>query len=118
LSGFWAKFFVVKAALEIKEYLFVVVALVVGLLTLYSMMKIWNEAFWKKDPDLVEDKNSTIQGLFSKQNLFMTIPVILLALITLTIGFNPEPFFQIAERTAHELMNPSIYINTVLGNTP
>ena len=118
LSGFWAKFFVVKAALEIQEYLFVIVALVVGLLTLYSMMKIWNEAFWKKEPKLVEDKSNTIQGLFSKQNIFMTIPVILLALITLTIGFYPEPFFQIAERTAHELMNPSLYIETVLGNTP
>ena len=118
LSGFWAKFFVVKAALEIQEYLIVIVALVVGLLTLYSMMKIWNEAFWKKDPKLVEDKSNTIQGLFSKQNIFMTIPVILLALITLTIGFYPEPFFQIAERTAHELMNPSLYIETVLGNTP
>lgn len=117
LSGFWAKFFVVKAGLEIKEYLFMIVALVVGLLTLYSMMKIWNEAFWKKDPELVEDKSNTIQGLFSKHNVFMTIPIILLALITLTIGFNPEPFFQIAERTAHELMNPSLYINTVLGNT-
>ena len=118
LSGFWAKFFVVKAALEIQEYLIVIVALVVGLLTLYSMMKIWNEAFWKKDPELVEDKSNTIQGLFSKQNIFMTIPIILLALITLTIGFYPEPFFQIAERTATELMNPSLYINTVLGNTP
>jgi len=38
-------------------------------------------------------------------------------MITLTIGFFPEPFFQIAERTANELMNPSIYINTVLGGT-
>jgi multicomponent Na+:H+ antiporter subunit D len=117
LSGFWAKFFVIKAGLEVREYFFVVVALVVGLLTLYSMMKIWNEAFWKKDPDLVDksDKKLTIQGLFSKSNRYMTIPVIILAMITLTIGFYPEPFFQIAERAAHELMNPEIYIKTVLG---
>lgn len=117
LSGFWAKFFVIKAGLEVKEYFVVVVALVVGLLTLFSMVKIWNEAFWKKDPDLVdvEAKKQTIQGLFSKQNRFMTIPIIMLALITLTIGFYPEPFFQIAERTANELMNPDLYIKTVLG---
>ena len=115
LSGFWAKFFVVKAGLEAQEYLVIVIALVVGLLTLYSMTKIWNEAFWKKDPDLVEDKSQIVPGLFSKQNRFMTIPIIMLALITLCIGFYPEPFFQIAERTANELMNPSIYINTVLG---
>lgn len=117
LSGFWAKFFVIKASLDIQEYFIVFVALLVGLLTLFSMMKIWNEAFWKKDPDKAENKESVIAGLFSKENVFMTIPIILLAIITLTIGFFPEPFFQIAERTANELMNPSVYIKTVLGGT-
>jgi multicomponent Na+:H+ antiporter subunit D len=115
LSGFWAKFFVVKAGLEAKEYLFIVVALVVGLLTLYSMMKIWNEAFWKKEPDDHPNYDHCQQGLFSRQNIFMILPIIMLALITLTIGFFPEPFFQIAERTATELMNPAMYIQTVLG---
>ncbi len=118
LSGFWAKFFVIKGGLQVGEYFLVVVALVVGLLTLYSMMKIWNQAFWKKDPELVEDKSEVVPGLFSKQNVFMTIPIIFLALITITIGFYPEPFFLVAERAANELMNPSIYIETILGNTP
>lgn len=117
LSGFWAKFFVIKAGLEVQEYFVVFVALLVGLLTLFSMMKIWNEAFWKKDPGKAENTDQVIPGLFNRHNIFMTIPIILLAMITLTIGFFPEPFFQIAERTANELMNPSIYINTVLGGT-
>lgn len=115
LSGFWAKFTVIKAGLELKEYIIVVVALVVGLLTLYSMMKIWNEAFWKKNPEAIPDPSQIVPGLFSKENVYMVIPIILLAMITLTIGFFPDPFFQIAERAAEELMNPSIYINTVLG---
>jgi multicomponent Na+:H+ antiporter subunit D len=114
LSGFWSKFFVVKAALELQEYFLVFVALLVGLLTLYSMTKIWNEAFWKNNPEKIPAKE-LISGLFSKQNIFMTIPIILLALITLSIGFYPEPFYQIADRAAHELMNPSIYISKVLG---
>lgn len=118
LSGFWAKFFVIKAGLDIQEYFIVFVALLVGLLTLFSMMKIWNEAFWKKDPQKVKNKENVVAGLFSRQNIFMTIPIILLAMITLTIGFFPEPFFQVAERTANELMNPSIYIKTVLGGLP
>jgi len=59
-----------------------------------------------------------IPGLFSRQNIFMTVPIILLALITLTIGFYPEPIFSIAERAASELMNPSIYIEKVLGGMP
>lgn len=114
LSGFWSKFFVVKAGLELQEYFIVFVALLVGLLTLYSMMKIWNEAFWKPDPGKCSNEK-LIPGLFSKKNMFMSIPIILLAIITLTIGFYPEPFYQIADRAANELMNPSIYINKVLG---
>jgi len=115
LSGFWAKFFVVKAGLESKEFFAIIVALFVGLLTLFSMIKIWNEAFWKEDPGIVTADENTVQGLFHKRNIFMTIPIIALAIVIIIIGFNPEPFYQIADRAASELMNPSIYINTVLG---
>src|SRR5690554_5091965 len=55
LSGFFAKFVVVRATLESSEYLVAAVALLVGLLTLYSMIKIWAEVFWKKVPEHVTD---------------------------------------------------------------
>lgn len=116
LSGFWSKFFVVKAGLDISENFAVFVALVVGLLTLYSMTKIWNEAFWKNRPDNALPPLEV--GLFSRGNLYMTIPVIMLAAITLVIGFWPEPFFRLAEQASIELMNPSNYIEAVLGGKP
>ena len=47
LSGFWAKFVIVQASLEIGEGLVAGIALLVGLLTIFSMTKIWAEAFWK-----------------------------------------------------------------------
>jgi len=50
LSGFWAKFLVIKAGIEANEFLIVGISLFVGLLTLFSMIKIWNEAFWKDSP--------------------------------------------------------------------
>jgi len=50
LSGFWAKFILLKAGFETENYLIVVVALLVSLLTLYSMTKIWTEVFWKEAP--------------------------------------------------------------------
>ncbi len=50
LSGFWAKFSLIKAGLAEEHYILVAVALVVGIMTLYSMTKIWNEAFWKDEP--------------------------------------------------------------------
>ncbi|MDV7397880.1 hypothetical protein RZS08_41145, partial [Arthrospira platensis SPKY1] len=111
------KFFVIKAALGMQEYFLVFVALLVGLLTLYSMTKIWNEAFWKNNPEKMDAKD-LVAGLFSRRNVFMSVSIILLAMVTLTIGFFPEPFFQLADQAAHELMNPSLYIEKVLGGTP
>jgi multicomponent Na+:H+ antiporter subunit D len=117
LSGFWSKFFVVKAGLDVGQNIVIAIALLVGLLTLYSMTKIWNEAFFKEDPRENLRLKGDQPGLFARQNIFMVLPVIFLAAITLTIGFYPEPFFKIAEQAANELMNPSIYINTVLRGT-
>jgi multicomponent Na+:H+ antiporter subunit D len=50
LSGFWSKLVVIRSGLEAEAYLLAGAALAVGLLTLYSMIKIWNEAFWKAAP--------------------------------------------------------------------
>ncbi|RPE66941.1 multisubunit sodium/proton antiporter MrpD subunit [Tibeticola sediminis] len=51
LSGFWAKLLVLQAALAADRYVWAAAALLVSLLTLYSMMKIWMEAFWKPRPE-------------------------------------------------------------------
>ncbi|MCS6838234.1 MAG: hypothetical protein NZ480_05245, partial [Bdellovibrionaceae bacterium] len=48
LSGFWAKYLVFKEGLHLKHYGAVIVGVLVSLLTLFSMVKIWQEAFWKK----------------------------------------------------------------------
>ena len=50
LSGFWAKFLVLREAIGGGHYAWTAVALLVSVLTLYSMMKIWMEAFWKPHP--------------------------------------------------------------------
>ncbi|MGD9904830.1 MAG: proton-conducting transporter membrane subunit [Vicinamibacterales bacterium] len=51
LSGFWAKLLVLREALAVERWTWSAVGLGVGLLTLYSMLKIWMEAFWKPHPD-------------------------------------------------------------------
>ena len=112
LSGFWAKFTVIKAGLNLGEYEIVAVALLVGLLTLYSMTKIWNEVFWKDAPEESQiGKNSKI-----KFELRIFVPVILLAAVTVTIGFYAEPFFKIAQQASDQLLNPQLYIEAVLEN--
>lgn len=114
LSGFWAKFILIKAGLEVQDYLIVTVALVVGFLTLYSMTKIWNEVFWKKMPAEEEnEKEISPVGLWSIAP--MVIPVVFLATITLAIGLFGEPAMKLAMMTAEQLQSPEIYINKVLG---
>ncbi|MBT8379401.1 MAG: Na+/H+ antiporter subunit D [Ignavibacteria bacterium] len=116
LSGFWAKFVVIKAGLEIDQALIVIVALVVGILTLFSMTKIWNEAFWKDDPKGNENKIiDSFSAIKLSKKVLMFSPIIILALITIIIGFNAEPFFNFANNAASQLLNPSEYISKVLG---
>jgi multicomponent Na+:H+ antiporter subunit D len=50
LWGFWAKFVLVREVLLEGHYLWAATALGVSALTLYSMAKIWVEAFWKPHP--------------------------------------------------------------------
>ncbi len=108
LSGFWAKLILVRAGLEIGAYVAAGAAVIVGLLTAYSMTKIWGEAFWKPEPsgDLAEK---------GRPDVWMLLPVSVLAILTLIIGLVPGPFLAIAEQAAHELTHPEIYVNAVLG---
>lgn len=116
LSGFWAKFVVIKAGLEIKEYLVVGIALLVGLLTLFSMTKIWNEVFWKDDPKGSENHiEESYKQISTSKKYLMFAPIIFLAVITIVIGFYAEPFFNYANAAAEQLIDSTNYINSVLG---
>ncbi len=116
LSGFWAKFVVVRSSLEAGHGILAAVALAVGLLTLYSMLKIWNEAFWKSaSPTSVEaDKQWQRAG---SARLFMLVPIAALAAVTLTIGLWTEPFITFSLGAAEQLLARQPYIDAVLGTT-
>jgi multicomponent Na+:H+ antiporter subunit D len=42
------------------------------------------------------------------------LPIFALAALTLLIGLAPQPFFEYAERSARELLDPAPYVRTVL----
>ncbi len=112
-SGFWAKLILVRAGLEVQAYGAATAAVIVGLLTTYSMTKIWKEAFWKPSP---REKDEREKGrAVEAPNIWMLLPVSLLAGLTLLIGLVPSPFLAVAEKAAHELTHPEIYVNAVLG---
>jgi multicomponent Na+:H+ antiporter subunit D len=110
LSGFFAKFNLIKAGLIESQYLVVAVALLVSLFTLYSMIKIWNEAFWKLNPQKID--NSQV-----KLSKSMVLPIGFLAILTLFVGFAIGPVFNIALRAGVQLANPAQYIAAVFGGT-
>ena len=119
LSGFWAKFAVVRAALEARAFVAAGVAIAVGLLTLFSMTKVWSEVFWKPQPAAAAAGGS---GGKPKQDgpgiAWMVVPVALLAAVTLGIGFFPEPLYRYSLRAAGQLMDRAEYIRAVLEAAP
>ena len=110
LSGFFAKFIIIRAGIEVEAWLAVAVALVVGLLTLYSMVKIWNEVFWKAQPAGFGQTATPARSLF-----WMWPPIVGLALMTVMIGLYGQPIFEMAELSAEQLLDTSRYIEAVLG---
>lgn len=109
LSGFFAKFILIKAGVEAYSWWAVGVALLVGLLTLYSMIKIWNEAFWKASPS----DAPPIPAASGNVSLYWTCGI--LAAMTVAIGVFAQPIYEMAEMAAYQLLNPDIYIEAVLG---
>ena len=120
LSGFFAKFVIVRAGIEAEAYVVTGIALAVGLMTLYSMVKIWNEVFWKALPEenLVPEQETVVgdDGRMVKPSLWlMTLPVGVLAALSLLIGVFAEPLMGLMNTIGEQLMNPQGYIEAVLG---
>ena len=112
LSGFWAKYVLIAAAIEIEAWIPAAAALVVGLLTIYSMTKIWAEAFWKPHPGGVEPRLSLLDR---GTRLALMTPIAGLAALTVLIGLMPQPFVSLAEIAAAQLGDPAAYRAAVLG---
>lgn len=108
LSGFWAKFVLVKASLETSAWIAAAVALVTGIFTLLSMSKIWNEAFLKPHPAGREGERSAA-GL---QPAVWAVSV--LAAMTVLIGLVAGPVMDYAVAAAEQLTTPLGYINAVI----
>ncbi len=116
LSGFWAKLTVVKAGLAVEAYVLTATAILVGLLTLFSMMKIWLTAFWGTVPEKGVPEHFGKIALFGAGNLYiMVVPVMAVAGLILLVGLYAQPLLEVCLIAAEQLLNPSVYIEAVLG---
>jgi multicomponent Na+:H+ antiporter subunit D len=113
LSGFWSKLLLVKAGLDAGAYVIVGVSILVSVLTLYSMTKIWAQAFWTPHPTaetLPAPEASGARPLWP-----LVVPAVALAAGTVAIGLGAEGLLRLAEVAAADLLNPDRYIAAVLG---
>jgi multicomponent Na+:H+ antiporter subunit D len=109
LSGFFGKFMLVKAGFDAEQYIIAAVSLLVSILTLFSMVKIWDAVFLKKREKELEKPFPTIRFGF-----FSLFPVVFLAFMSVTLGIGAGYFVDLSLAAAKQLMNPSIYIISVL----
>ena len=107
LPGFFGKFFLIKGGFEAQQYFITGVAILTGLFTLFSMVKIWNEAYWKKEPDGVKTD--------MKVHPSTTIATTLLAVAVIMLGVFAGPVIDICMQAGEQIVNPQMYISAVLG---
>ena len=106
LSGFVAKYALVDAGLDARQWGVVAVSLVVSLLTLFSMTKIWAGAFWGdvEPADTAERSPAIMVGATAT-----------LTAMSLAVALFAGPLYALSERAAADLIDPSPYIQAVLG---
>ncbi len=110
LSGFWAKFSLLLAAFAEEYYWLAACALLTGILTLYSMTKIWAEAFLKPAPQTLA---RAAIPLTPPHKLLLYGPVVAMALVTLGLGLTGAPVFSLAEKASAQLLDRRSYIQAV-----
>jgi multicomponent Na+:H+ antiporter subunit D len=108
LSGFWGKYMIIVEGIRQREWLLVICALVAGVLTLFSMLKIWNGAFWS---------SSAADGVHLGDRRWRRMTAVAggMTLLSLGIGFGAEYFLDIAHEAARQLLDRPAYIRFMLG---
>jgi len=95
LSGFWAKLFTLYGAAASEAYFSLALGMFVGLLTLFSMMKIWNEGFLKEIENVQEATGIPLS---------MMIPIVVFSFWTISLGLYPGWLLSLSETAALELL--------------
>ncbi|MFN7251307.1 MAG: Na+/H+ antiporter subunit D [Anaerobacillus sp.] len=108
LSGFFSKFALILSGIQEGRYIIVAVSLVVGLLTLFSMMKIFIYAFWGEQKLSDEEAKQRKVGK-------LLLPIAPLVFLSIILGLAAEPIFQFSLVVADQILDPSFYINSVLN---
>ncbi|WP_040337506.1 monovalent cation/H+ antiporter subunit D family protein [Candidatus Blastococcus massiliensis] len=134
LSGFVAKLGLATAAVAQEQYLAAAVVIVVSLLTLMSMLKVWNAVFWQ--PAAAESTSgeglprapapasapggaATSTAATSGTRLLgpaLTAPALVLAGLAVVLGVWAEPLLAASSAAADGLVDTAAYVRAVTGS--
>ena len=107
LSGFVGKLLLVRAGLEAGAWTVTAIALLVSVLTLYSMSKIWIRAFWA--PREVE------AAAGPRAPLTMILPTAAVAAASVVLGVTGGPFVALSTDASLQLLDRDAYVAEVLA---
>ena len=113
LGGFVAKLTLVQAGLEAGANVTVGVSLFVGLLTLFSMLKIWAGVFWGKadEPPPIPEVLEIPRLRFPR---LMVTPTALLVVIGIAWAVASATIYDLSLEAAQILADPGAYVRAVL----
>jgi len=112
LSGFVGKLALVSAGFDAQAYAIIAISLLVSVGTLFSMVKIWNGVFW----GTAEEPTPAIaSGEVVHTPALMTLSTVALVGLTVAIAIGAGPIYELCERAAAELLDPSTYVRAVQG---
>jgi len=114
-SGFLPKFVLVDAGMSAEAWIAVAASLAVGLLTLYSMTKIWAGVFW----GVPEEEPSSPPNEGGRWS-FVTMAAATGSLVVASIGVSlwAGELYDVAERSAEDLLERDGYVEVVLERAP
>jgi multicomponent Na+:H+ antiporter subunit D len=106
LSGFVAKLAVITSVLGGKHYWVAGIALTVSLLTVLSMARLWDQAFWK--PAAAAPPLAPLGGA-------IIAPVAVLVALILGLTMMAGPVYDLTTRAADQLLHADTYVTAVVG---
>jgi multicomponent Na+:H+ antiporter subunit D len=105
LGGFIAKFLLFDAGIKAEFYLPIAIALVAAIFTLFYLFKAWHMMFWGEERKYESHPPSPL----------ISVPIILLAITTVLLGIYAQPLVEFCMSAAQQVVNPELYIETVLN---
>ncbi len=115
LSGFFGKLVLVQAGFAAGAWTVTAISLAVGLLTLFSMTKIWAAVFWS-EPDEPPPLASAHGSGPLRAPALMNLSTAALVTTTVAVGIWAQPIWELCVQAARELLDPrASYIAAVFG---